>query len=251
MIGFSERWSAVGASLSGKSTLAVGLTLTAPGPRLLLDPGASDVCDVPGAVTVTDVRRLAPHDVCRFVPSDPFDLDVWNEAYRWALSFCAGGGHLMVLCDEAETVMPVHGCPPAARQAVYRGAKLRLGHGACMTRPRGIDGSLLANAAHLFVFDLPQRHDREHVAGYSFVAAEELHRLICALPERGFLWIDRTRRTVTPCDPLPTPHSWSTSPTAPSAERSASPTLSAAETSSSPGSANTCGSASDDAPGPA
>lgn len=212
-IRYEHRVFLTGQTLSGKSTLAKELHLSAKPPTVVLDPTASEICASVGAALITDPYTWPDSEAgrWRFVPKDPFDLDayealyaqIWrrltastDDARKWA--------NCHVWADEAGDCLPVNGAPKAARQFVYRGAKVMGGHLACHTRPREVYRHLLTDAAHIGVFDTPDPADRQYLAENAGVPAALLSSLLDALPEKGFLWINRIARPrrITPCPAL-------------------------------------------------
>ena len=178
----------------------------------MLDPTASELWAGVGAL-ITDPYNWPDSDSgrWRFVPRDPFDLDAYDAVYAevWrrltASSDEARKWHnAHVLADEGGDCLPVHKAPPAAKQYVYRAAKLMGGHGACHTRPREVYRHLLTDAAFIGVFDTPDPSDRQYLAENAGVPLSVLAQLLDALPEKGFLWINRVARPrrITPCPPL-------------------------------------------------
>lgn len=167
----------------------------------MIDPADSSLTDITGAVTFTDpARRTNPEGIpwteaatARFVPSDPDDLDAYDRVYRW----CFDRFPRLVWCDEAGVVMPARGYPRAANRYIVQGAKRRLGHIACHTRPRELCRNLLAQAQHVFVFDLPNPDDRDHVAKMTGIPLGMLEDEMRQLPQYGFLWWRQLERRLT------------------------------------------------------
>jgi hypothetical protein len=182
------------------------LFLAAPAPRLVIDPADSKLTNVPGAVTFSDPGR-ATNDAgenwrtaatARFVPTDPDDMDAYNRVYSWAFDHFPR----FLWLDEAGQVMPSSGYPRAANRLVVQGAKRRLGHMALHTRPREVARSLIAQAAHVVLFQLPAPEDVAYVAGLMSLPRAFLDWHVARLPERGFLWWEVRRRRLIVCPPL-------------------------------------------------
>jgi hypothetical protein len=186
-----------GRSGSGKSLLARAIFLSAAAPRLIIDPADSDLTDVDGAVTFRDPKR-PPADAAtaRFVPSDPGDRDAYDAVYRWAFERFPRYTWL----DEAGIAAPAQGGPRWLNTYIVQGRKRALGHVACHPRPREVNRNLIAQAAHVFVFDLPNPDDRRHLADLMGLPVAELDADLAALPEFGFLWWDGA--TLLSCPPL-------------------------------------------------
>jgi hypothetical protein len=197
-----------GITRSGKSSLARALTLASKTRRLIIDPAddVSGVTSIAGEVVFSDpLRRLNSRGEdwhaaawARFVPTDPFDLEVYDALYRWAFH----AGPRMIWCDEAGMVMPARRASPAVRRYLVQGAKRGLGHIACHTRPREVDPNLLALSAHLVVFDLPNPADVAHVAQACGLPAGELQAELRRLEPHGFVWVDRAAKTMFVNPPL-------------------------------------------------
>lgn len=191
----------------GKSTLARALCLTAAPPRLVIDPvGSAITASIPGTVTFSDPGRLPEADTARFVPRDPEDLEAYGVLYgairaRVLEAFRAGDlerARCWVWCDEAGFVLPVERTPPQARSVVAGGAKLMIGHLAINMRPRGVYRHAIAQAAHVAIWDLGLKEDRQYLAGVAGIPFELLEQGLAARGERGCLWWNRRAKTLTP-----------------------------------------------------
>lgn len=197
----------MGATRTGKSHLARKLFLSSHAPRLVIDPADSELTDIPGAVTFSDPtkatneqgQRWTDAATARFVPEDdPQDPAVYEPLYAW----CFNRFPRMIWLDEAGMAMPARGGSRAARRYLVQGAKRRLGHIACHTRPRDIDRNLISQAQHLFVFDLPNVDDRRHIAEQAGIPAATLEAEMRQLPQFGFLWWRQLERRLIVCPPL-------------------------------------------------
>jgi hypothetical protein len=165
----------------------------------VIDPADSDTTMVPGAVTFRDPSRPPAAPTARFVPTDPYDLDAYDELYRWVLA----NYPRYVWCDEAGAAFPVRGTPRAARAMLVQGRKRMLGHVACHTRPRELDPNIVAQAEHVAAFALPVPDDRRRIAELAGLNPATVDELMGRLPQFGFLWWDRRRQRLTVCAPLP------------------------------------------------
>ncbi|MGH9042679.1 MAG: hypothetical protein ACRDZ3_20885 [Acidimicrobiia bacterium] len=147
----------------------------------------SDKTEVPGAVTFRDPARV-PKDVAtaRFVPRDPDDEAAYDAVYRWAFTHYPR----FVWLDEAGQAAPAQGGPRWLNTYQVQGRKRSLGHVACHTRPREVNRNLIAQANHVFIFDLPNPDDRRHIANLVGLPVAELEADLFALPDHGFLWWD-------------------------------------------------------------
>ena len=180
-----------GKTRSGKSHAAKRLFLSARAPRLVVDPADSSLTEVPGAVTFSDpLRATNPAGenwrtaaTARFVPRDPYDLDVYDAVYRW----CFEHFPRYVWLDEAGIAAPAKGVPVGIGQVQNQGAKRQIGHIACHTRPREVFKGLLAQADHLLVFQLPNVADRQYVADCAGVDRQAFEAMHAALPPHGFI----------------------------------------------------------------
>lgn len=153
---------------------------------------------VPGAVTFRDPLRPPAAPTTRFVPTDPYDMDAYDALYR--AMFASFPRY--VWADEAGIVLPVAGVPKGARILLVQGRKRSIGHLALHTRPREVDSNLIAQAAHVAVFDLPNPDDRKRVAELCGIPPRELDGMVAGLPEHGFLWWAQRDRALTICAPL-------------------------------------------------
>ncbi len=202
-IEYHHRILLVGATRTGKSHLARRLFLSAAAPRLVIDPADSKLTEIPGAVTFSDPTR-ASNDAgeywtqaanARFVPSDPEDRDAYDAVYSWAFARYPR----MVWCDEAGMVLPASGYPKRANAYVVQGAKRMLGHIACHTRPVEIARNLIAQAQHIFIFDLPHPADRATIAEVAGIDRATLEGHMAVLGKWEFLWWSQLDRQLTIC----------------------------------------------------
>lgn len=168
-------------------------------PLLIVDPVDSDLTQLPGAVTFRDPARPPDARRARFVPYDPGDLDAIDRVYRWAFTTFPR----YVWADEAGYIAPARSTSAGVRTLIAQGRKRSIGHLACHTRPREVDPGLISNAAHVFVFDIPNPDDRRRVAELSGVPPATLDAELRRLPEFGFLWYDQRLNRLTAIDPLP------------------------------------------------
>ncbi|HUC37024.1 MAG TPA: hypothetical protein VMR97_07870 [Acidimicrobiales bacterium] len=190
----------------GKSTLARALFLTASAPRLVIDPQASSITAVPGAVTFTDPRRLPDAATARFVPRDPDDTDAYHELYsavREKVLRAVGAGrpqdaHFYIWCDEAGIVLPVGKPPKAGRRVVVADRKLMIGHLACHARPRDVLRHVAAQAAHVGVWDLPLEEDRRYIAGMCGIPYRLFEAALGRMGPHDCVWWNRRARTLYP-----------------------------------------------------
>lgn len=172
----------------------------------MIDPNDSDLTYVPGCVTFRDPGRATngrgenwrEAATARFVPRDPADADEYDAVYRWVFHHWPR----YVWCDEAGFVHPAQGSTRWPRLFLTQGRKRELGHIACETRPRGIAVNLVAQAAHVFVFDTPVRRDREYLADNMGLERDRFEAAHAALPEHGFMHWDRRAKRLTVLDPI-------------------------------------------------
>lgn len=179
--------------------MARELFLSAAAPRLVIDPADSSLTAVPGAVTFRDPARPPDAATARFVPTDPADADAYDRLYGWVF------GHFprYMWCDEAGLVLPVRGAPRWGNTVMVQGRKRAIGHLACHTRPREVLVNVIAQAQHVFCFDLPNPDDRQRVAELAGIPPAVLDEAMAGLAPYGFLWWQQRDRSVTVCPPLP------------------------------------------------
>jgi len=204
VISRGDRILVVGRTGSGKSVLARRLAETYPDRLLIIDPADSTGTDLPGAHRIygggtAELEAAAEERIIRWVPSDTADLDAYDEVYRWAFHYRYPG---LVWVDEAGIVLPAHGGPPAGRTYLVQGRKRVLGHLACHTRPREIDRNLIAQAQHLFIFDMPNPDDQVHIADQAGVSRQTLTSMLRDLPEFGWLYFSQRDHQLVACDPI-------------------------------------------------
>jgi hypothetical protein len=194
----------------GKSTLGVWLLSRCPPLRVIIDPSGSAVTDIPGVWSTADPTATTWPDeahTVRFVPERSLDLAAYDRIYR-ALGDGLKAGrwpHVTVLCDEAESVMPANRCPPEASQFVFAGRKWGTGHIACSTRPYNVAVALKSNLSAAALFVLPERRDRETIAGNLGIPLAQLEELWKALPpqSKSFLWWEQETRSIRPVHSYP------------------------------------------------
>lgn len=210
MIRYADRVFVVGATGTGKSTLARQIFETVAEPRLVIDPADSSLTaglagvatvrgDGDGASVGTLLRDgFAQAGTVRFVPGQPTEPDEYDAAYRWAFDRFPR----YVWLDEAGIAAPASGCPRNVSRYLVQGRKRQLGHLACHTRPRDVTRDLIAQAQHVFAFDLPNPDDLAHIAKIVGVPVADFERELRGLPEHGFLHFDQRTRELTVCPPL-------------------------------------------------
>lgn len=221
-IAFQDRVLMLGRTGCGKSTAARAMFLSAPGPRLVVDPADSKLTDIPGCAHVYGPREnLAPDvlaqrvadglervrdaETIRFVPGQPTRGHEYDSVYRWAFNRFPR----RVWLDEAGIAAPANGCPEMITAYLVQGRKRQLGHQACHTRAMEISLNLIAQAQHILLWELPHPDDRDRVAKVTGIPVGELTRLMAELPAvpgttaTGFLWWRQADRTITVCPPVP------------------------------------------------
>lgn len=189
--------------------MARRLFLSTPAPRLVVDPNDSSLTAIAGAVTFSDASRPTNERgeawrtaaTARFVPDDPADRAAYNELYRWVWAHFPR----YLWLDEAADAAPANGCPALVRRVIQQGAKRSLGHLACHTRPRELARNLIAQAQHVFVFELPNPDDRDHIARIAGIPREVIEAELGRLEPHGFLWWQQAERRLTVCRPLRSP----------------------------------------------
>lgn len=200
----------VGTTGSGKSHLARQLTRSAQrqGRVLVIDPAGSEGTQLPGARTIYDPAQAdLTSRTLRFVPTDPYDLDVYDELYRWAWNArdAETGAPVpwWIWCDEAGMVIPARGAPRGAARVQVQGRKRSIAHLACHTRPRDIHRDLIAQASHVGIFALPNVDDRRHVAELAGIPAGDLEARMAELAPFEFLWWTVGTNDLIHCAALP------------------------------------------------
>lgn len=204
-IQWQDRVLVTGDSGTGKSHLVKALYLSAPpgehGRKLIIDPQDSTLlAGLPGHRDFSDPKRWPEIGrLARFVPRDPFDLEVYGELYRRALAV----GRVLALTDEAGQVCPSRAAVPRST-LVYNGVgrKRLCGNIMCHLRPVEIDPRWTSTVQHAIGFDLPLPEDRRRFAAIAGIPPAELHALMDALEKYSFIWSDRQNRSITVCPPI-------------------------------------------------
>lgn len=185
----SDRVVIVGATRSGKSTLARRMFEATRPPRAVVDP--KDDPETTGgayrdgriAVTFSNPARIPDADSIRFVPRDPYDTDAYDTLYRGL--FLRRG---VVWTDEAGIIAPAAGGPPGFRRLVTQGARFGIGHMALHQRAHDLDRALWANAEHVIAFRLGDPDDIRRIANTTPASPRTVEALLRGLPDYGFAW---------------------------------------------------------------
>lgn len=200
-IRYEDRVLVVGATDTGKSTLAKRIFLSAAAPRLVVDPGDSEITgSIPGVVTFSDPNHI-PRDAAtsRFLPVDPADRDAYNRLYERIFRQLFP---IYVWLDEPDQAAPSTGWPRWVNTTVVQGRKRMIGHLTCSTRPVHLMRSIRGSAKHVIVFDLPSRDDLRAIADDVGVPLGVLESAVHSLDEHGFAWLDRRAKALTVCPAL-------------------------------------------------
>lgn len=194
----SDRVLIVGRTGSGKSTLARALFYTQRN-LVVIDPKHEEI--VPRSVLASspaEFRALYPQRSTRIVfrpdPEDERATDL-DEVIRRVLAY----GNTCVLLHETVDYATPTRIVPALRRAVKTGRALNVPVVALSQRPIGLHNDVIAEADHVFAFDLGLDGDREKIAGVGGAG------FLARPPEaHGFLyWGHRTTGgRVVACPPL-------------------------------------------------
>lgn len=201
LIGPTDRVLVVGRTTSGKSTLARALFY---GSRSLvvIDPKHEEL--LPRGIVVytpDEFRRVFPQRSTRVVfrpdPEDARATDL-DEVLRRVLVY----RRTRILLHETVDYATPTRIVPALRRAVKTGASVDVPVVSLSQRPIGLHNDIIAEADHIFAFDLGLDGDREKIAGVGgpgFLARP--------VDEHGFLyWGHRTTGgRVVACPPLNVP----------------------------------------------
>lgn len=196
---YRDRVAYVGATESGKSTLARVHFEAARCRRMLVDPKHSWLVR-----DVKPVREVAEIDwkasVIHFQPRwrDRAQADeLYGAAFRRLR-------HALIWTDEADGISSSNWVGSAIESIQGQGRELEIGHLALFQRPVGVARELSTEATHIFLFGLIDDDDLKLVRrGASFVDLGELRAMLSALPPHGYVWLDRRAKKVTIGDPLP------------------------------------------------
>jgi hypothetical protein len=190
---------ATGKKGSGKSHLTRRLWDSYPYDRLVIDPTGSVRQDLrEQGVRFVDLGRdtlplrfPAPMNegervTAVYVPDMGAD-DAVDQMDR-ALGLALAKGKVGVWVDEIGVMSRVGATPPNLRRALHHGRHRKLTLMMAGPRPVAIDPLCLAQADHVFTFDLPNPHDRRRVAEEIGWPPRRFDEAVHGLGRHEYLW---------------------------------------------------------------
>ncbi len=203
MIRQGQRALAVGMTGEGKSQLLAHLFAIHTGQRLLIDVqdhyhlGPAALAE--GAVDTDRVSRIDWRvRTIRYVPRS-FSAHEFDDLHRAIYS----QGDLLVWCDEAEDVAPVHRTPRWVRKVVKQGRKRRITYLAATQRPHGVERSIVNQSEHAFVFRMVDADDLLALSYRLGLTVRELAAELNALERHAYLYHELGVDPVRRMPPLP------------------------------------------------
>jgi hypothetical protein len=201
----------VGKKRSGKSIMALTLARSWPRDLVVLDiagddgPAGPEVIDLSGAAD--ELPRRWPEwrrddrrpMIVRYAPDSgsPTHTDDMDAVVGLAWSH----GDCALLVHEMGVLAPANRTPPNVRRVLmhnrHRGLTLIM----AMPRPQGVDPLAIAQADLLYVFDLPNKRDRERVAETIGWDTAELTTAVAGLGPHEYLRYDANEPPPAPGQP--------------------------------------------------
>jgi ABC-type bacteriocin/lantibiotic exporters, contain an N-terminal double-glycine peptidase domain len=188
-IRLEDRIAIFGGTGSGKSILAQVLFRSLPlkWHKVIVD--ITDSIIEPSALTFYDPENI-PWDKAwnlRFVPDIDVDLEEQINALYLSIFW---HGACWVWLDEANEITTAHRTAFGLRKVLLQGRKAYVGHASCTPRPADISKSIVTQAQYLISFTLVDFDDRQRVARYIGMTAEELDSYFESLGEYEYLFYD-------------------------------------------------------------
>lgn len=206
MIKLGQRGIALGDTGQGKSQLVAHLWAIHSGQRVLIDVqdhytlGPDALVEEPAPLEVDDAADIDwRHRTIRYVPKRAGDL---GELDRLHAAIFARG-RVLVWCDEAEDVAPVHRVPVNVRRCVKQGRKHGLTYLAATQRPVGVERAVINQAEHAWIFRMYDPDDVETVAKRIGMPREELAGKLRSMGDHEFLWHVKGDPNIRHMPPLP------------------------------------------------
>jgi hypothetical protein len=206
----NQRVVAVGMTRSGKSELLRYLFSVMRTRRVLVDPkGEWRVPGVTCHALTAETKEGAVEQVKAIDWSQPIVHvhPTWQGWEQLAALYGAIGRlpwPVVVWTDEAYGVSSAQRRPPGLIQLQVAGGGRGHGQLIATQRPRNIARELLTESEHIFIFrGLSEPDVLAALEGAPFLPPDQAIELHRALPQYGYLWVDRIRGQVDIGDPLP------------------------------------------------
>lgn len=195
MIEPGDRELAVGMTGSGKSGLLGYHFATYPGQRILIDVNddyelAPAADELGGAATVSgdDLREaLRSARTIRYVPAT-LEPEEYEQLYRLIWEHARAGVPKYVWLDESEGPTTANRAPLHLRLTIKQGRKKDITHAAATLRPVDIEGAIVNQSEHAFVFRMTDAKDIALLARRLGLSPLDLTAALDQLPEHGFLY---------------------------------------------------------------
>ncbi len=204
MIRQGQRALAVGMTGQGKSQLFAHLFAIHTGQRLLIDVQDHYHLgpDAGAEGEAADVDRVSKIDwrvrTIRYVPRSLSGRE-FDELHHAIYS----QGNLLVWCDEAEDVAPVHRTPRWVKKVVKQGRKRQITYLAASQRPHGVERSIINQSEHAFLFRMVDGDDILALSYRVGMSARELAGELGELEQHAFLYHELGVHEVRRMPPLP------------------------------------------------
>jgi energy-coupling factor transporter ATP-binding protein EcfA2 len=194
-----KRLAIVGHTGTGKSRLAHALFVASAGRRrIVIDPFDDPDTTIGPAGKHTPKEQQWPitsspridwrqHDTWRVVPTDPGDLDWYDELYNHSIF---NVGDMLVWNDEMGDGTNSHQLPLGIRRVLMQGRKRNISHIACSPRPVEVHPAVWSQSEFWGIFRMTNYDDRSRVAKHSGLPPARFDEIHEQLGPHGFMWWD-------------------------------------------------------------
>jgi len=190
----------LGKKRSGKSVMGLLLFSSYPYDRLVIDVNGTDgpfngVVDVSGTVdtlpdTWGEIDRPDEDQpmTVRYVPD--MGSSTFLEDVDHMLGLAHRQGQICILIHEAGQIAPVNRTPANMRRILHGNRHRKLTVILCAPRTMTMDTLAVGQADVLYIFELPNPHDRRRVADIVGLDPADFDDMVHDLPPHGYLRID-------------------------------------------------------------
>ncbi len=194
-IRLNDRVGIFGGTGTGKSILAQVMQYSIPEVWWKLVVDITDSIIMPEALTFYDPDNIPWEDSTnlRFVPN--VDETLEDQVNRLYLNIFYHGA-CWVWLDEANEVSSAHRTAFGVRKVLLQGRKAFVGHVACTPRPADISKSIVTQSQYLITFRLIDFDDRQRMARYIGLTADEFDEIMEGLADHEYLFYDVRNNTL-------------------------------------------------------